>query len=57
MISAINNQGLVRFKFIDGAMNTERMLEFMADVIEDCERKVFLIVDNLKAHHANLVRN
>jgi hypothetical protein len=33
------------FKFIDGAMSIERMIEFMADVIEDHERKVFLLFD------------
>jgi transposase len=55
MISAINNRGLVRFKLIEGAMNTEIMIEFMEQLVEDSPRKVFLIVDNLKVHHAKLV--
>jgi hypothetical protein len=55
MISAISTQGLVRFKFIDGARNVEKRLGFMTGLVEDSQRKVFLIVDNLKVHHANLV--
>ena len=56
MISAITNKGLVRFAFHDGAINTDRFIEFMAALIEDAQRKVFLIVDNLRVHHAKLVK-
>jgi transposase len=56
MISAITNQGLVRFAFHDGAINTERFIEFLGALIEDTKRKVFLIVDNLRVHHARLVK-
>jgi transposase len=55
MVSAISNQGLVRFRFIEQAMNRELLMEFMQGLIEDSERKVFLILDNLKVHHAKLV--
>jgi transposase len=56
MISALTNRGLVRFAFYDGAINTERFIEFLGGLIEDADRKVFLIVDNLKVHHANAVK-
>lgn len=56
MISAITNQGLVRFAFHDGAINTERFIEFLESLIEDTQRKIFLIVDNLRVHHAKLVK-
>lgn len=56
MISAITNQGLVRFSFHDGAINAERFIEFLEALIEDAQRKVFLIVDNLRVHHAKLVK-
>lgn len=56
MISAITNQGLVRFAFHDGAINTERFIAFLEALIEDSQRKIFLIVDNLRVHHAKLVK-
>jgi len=55
MVSAISNQGLVRFAFIEEAMNTDLLIGFMSQLIEDSARKVFLILDNLKVHHAKLV--
>jgi transposase len=55
MVSAISNQGLVCFEFIEGAMNTELLIGFMERLIADSPRKVFLILDNLKVHHAKLV--
>ncbi len=56
MISAITHQGLVRFSFVEGAINAERFIVFLQDLIHDAQRKVFLIVDNLRVHHANRVR-
>ena len=56
MISAITNQGLVRFAFHDGAINTDRFIAFLEALIQDAKRKVFLIVDNLRVHHAKLVK-
>jgi len=55
MISAISNQGLVRFEFMECAMNTDRLIEFMGKLIQDTDKKVFLILDNLRVHHATLV--
>ena len=55
MVSAISNQGLVRFEFIEEAMNTDLLIGFMERVIADSDRKVFLIIDNLKVHNAKLV--
>jgi transposase len=55
MISAISNQGLVRFEFIEEAMNTDRFIGFMERLVADSSQKVFLILDNLKVHHAKPV--
>ena len=52
MLSAISNQGLVRFEFMEGAINVERLIAFMENLIADSDRKVLLILDNLKVHHA-----
>lgn len=57
MISAITNQGLVRFSFFDGAIDADRFILFLSDLVKDAQRKVFLIVDNLRVHHANRVRD
>ena len=56
MISAITNQGKVRFQMYEGTMNAKRLIQFMKRLIKDARRKVYLILDNLKVHHANLVR-
>jgi transposase len=56
MISAISSKGLVRFEFLDGAATTESTLGFMQRLIRDSEgHKIFLILDNLRAHHAKEV--
>jgi transposase len=55
MVSAVSNQGLVRFEFIQGAMNTPRVIDFMQRLIQDSTGKVMLVLDNLRAHHANEV--
>ena len=56
MISAITNQGKVRFQIYDGKMNANQLIEFMKRLIKDAKRKVFLILDNLRVHHAKLVK-
>ena len=55
MVSAISNQWLVRFKFIEEAMNTDLFIGFMKRLIVDSSQKMFLIRDNMKACHAMLV--
>jgi transposase len=56
MISAITNQGKVRFMVYKDAMSPALMIEFMERLIKDAGRKVFLIVDNLRTHHSKDVR-
>lgn len=55
MVSAISSQGLVRFEVIEEAMNTDLFIGFMERLIAESRQKVFLILDNLKVHHAKLV--
>ena len=55
MISAITNQGKVRFQIYDGRMNADQLIQFMKRLIKDAKRKVFLILDNLRVHHAKKV--
>ena len=56
MISAITNQGKVRFQIYDGRMNANQLIEFLKRLIKDAQRKVILILDNLRVHHAKLVK-
>jgi len=55
MISAITNQGKVRFMFYKETMNSKRLITFMSRLIKDAGRKVYLILDNLKVHHSAAV--
>lgn len=56
MISAITNQGKVRFMVYKDSMSPALLIRFMKRIIKDSGRKVFLIVDNLRTHHSNDVR-
>ncbi|GAB3326143.1 IS630 family transposase [Haliea atlantica] len=56
LISAVTNQGKVRFRFFDGTMNADLLIDFMKRLIKDAQRKVFLILDNLHVHHARKVK-
>ena len=55
MVSAISNQGLLRFKVQDRPLNQESFIVFLEDLIKDEKRKVFLIVDNLNVHKSRQV--
>ena len=56
MISAVSNRGLMRFMLYDGALDVARFVTFLRRLIKDAAQKVFLIVDNLKVHHAKKVK-
>ena len=56
MISAITNQGKIRFKLFEGGMNAVVLIDFLKRLTKDAERKVILILDNLRVHHANKVK-
>lgn len=56
MISAVNNQGKVRFMIYQETMTAKVLIRFLSRLIKDANRKVFLILDNLRVHHAKLVR-
>jgi len=52
MISAVNNRGLMRFMCFKGALNASLFIGFLRRLIKDAPGKLFLIVDNLRVHHA-----
>ena len=55
MISSVTNQGKLRFMSYEGTFNAEVFLKFIKRLVNESERKVYLIVDNLKSHHAKIV--
>jgi transposase len=55
MISSVTNRGDLRFMLYQGALNTNLFLIFLKRLVNDANRKIFLIVDNLKVHHAKRV--
>jgi transposase len=56
IISTVTNQGKVRWKVFEGAMHADLLIDFFKRLIKDADRKVFLILDNLKVHHARKVK-
>jgi len=56
MISTVSNQGKVRFMIYSENMNAKVMIRFLKRLIKTSNRKIFLILDNLKVHHAIIVR-
>jgi transposase len=56
MICSITNQGKVRFMLYRDAMNYTTLIRFLKRLIKDAKRKVFLIIDNLRLHHAKKAR-
>ncbi|MDA8020782.1 MAG: IS630 family transposase [Thermoanaerobaculia bacterium] len=56
LISSITHRGKVRWMVFHGGMNTKILLEFFRRLIRGGQRKIFLILDNLRVHHAKKVR-
>lgn len=56
MISTVTNQGKTRWMIIEDAFNSDKLIEFLEMLIKDMDRKVFLILDNLRVHHSKPVK-
>ena len=57
MISAITNTGKSMFSLYDESIKIDSFIEFCKKVIDsNSGKKVFLIVDNLRVHHAKIVK-
>jgi transposase len=56
MISAINNQGKVRFRFFEGTMNADILIDFFMRLLRYAKRKLYMILDNLPVHHCKPVK-
>ena len=56
MISSITNRGDIQFMLYPKGLNASLFIIFMKRLIAHRKRKVFLIVDNLRVHHAKAVK-
>jgi len=56
LISTVTNTGAVRFMTYYGAMTAALFLVFLGRLLRGASRKIFLIVDRLKAHEADEVQ-
>ncbi|MCL6646070.1 MAG: IS630 family transposase, partial [Dehalococcoidia bacterium] len=56
LISAITNQGAMRFMLYRDTLTAEVLIKFLERLIREAGRKVFLVLDNLRVHHSRKVR-
>ena len=56
MISTVTNQGKTRWMIVDDAFNSDKLIEFLAALVKDTDKKIFLILDNLRVHHSKPVK-
>lgn len=56
MISTVTNQGKVQFMVYSENMNSDKLIEFMVQLIKSSQQKIFLILDNLRVHHSKVVK-
>lgn len=56
VISSVTNKGQMRWKIFDGALNADILIDFLRRLIKGAPKKVFLILDNLRVHHAKPVK-
>jgi transposase len=56
MISSITNRGKLRFMVYEQNMDADLFVTFLERLIESSEKKIFLILDNLRVHHSKIVK-
>ena len=56
VISTVTNKGQMRWRIFDGALNTDILIDFLRRLIKGANKKLFLILDNLRVHHAKPVK-
>ncbi|RFC33850.1 MAG: DDE superfamily endonuclease [Candidatus Nitrotoga sp. SPKER] len=56
MIAIVTNKGYAHWQIIAGNFDSDRLIEFLEQLIKDARRKVFLILNNLKMHHSKPVK-
>jgi len=57
MISAVNNQGKSLFMIYEETMKVGLLIKFLVKLQKAAGRKIVVILDNLKVHHAIILQN
>lgn len=52
MLSAVSKRGKLRFMLYKENMTSDKLIDFMRRLIKSSNKKVFLILDNLRVHHS-----
>jgi transposase len=56
VISTVTNKGQMRWKVFSGALNAKVLIGFMERLVRNRDRKIILILDNLRVHHSKPVK-
>ena len=56
VISTVTNKGQMRWKVFRGALNAKIMIGFLKRLAHGREKRVFLILDNLRVHHSKALQ-
>lgn len=56
VISTVTNKGQMCWRIFEGAINAKILIDFLRRLIKGATKKVFLILDNLRVHHAKPVK-
>jgi transposase len=56
MISSITNRGKLRFMIYEQNMDADMFIVFLEKLIKSSDKKIFLILDNLRVHHSKIVK-
>jgi transposase len=56
VISTVTNKGQMRWRIFSGALNARILIDFLKRLTSNAAKKIFLILDNLRVHHAKVVQ-
>jgi transposase len=56
VISTVTNKGQMRWRIFSGALDARILIDFLKRLIRHAPKKIFLILDNLRVHHAKIVQ-
>ena len=56
VISTVTNKGQMRWRIFSGALDARILIDFLKRLIRNAPKKIFLILDNLRVHHAKVVQ-
>lgn len=56
VISTVTKKGQMRWKIIDGALNSDILIDFLRRLIKCAGRKIYLILDNMRVQRSRPVK-